>query len=131
MELVVDTSVIIAVIVDEPAKDGLISLTVGADLIAPRSVHWEVGNAFSAMLKRNRITLEQAMQVIDLYYTIPVRFVDVELEAALCIAGDLGMYAYDAYLVRCAQRYGAPLLSLDKDLVRLARQAGVEVVEVG
>lgn len=131
MELVVDTSVIIAVIVDEPAKDGLISLTVGADLIAPRSVHWEVGSAFSAMLKRNRITLEQAMQAIDLYYTIPVRFVDVELEAALCIAGDLGMYAYDAYLVRCAQRYGAPLLSLDKDLVRLARQAGVEVVEVG
>ncbi len=131
MELVVDTSVIIAVIVDEPAKDGLISLTVGADLIAPRSVHWEVGNAFSAMLKRNRITLEQAMHAIDLYYTIPVRFVDVELEAALCIAGDLGMYAYDAYLVRCAQRYGAPLLSLDKDLVRLARQAGVEVVEVG
>jgi predicted nucleic acid-binding protein len=130
MELVVDTSVIIAVIADEPAKPKLISLTQSADLIAPRSVHWEIGNAFSAMLKRHRITLEQALHAIDLYYAIPVRFVDVELEAALAIAESYTMIAYDAYLIRCAQRYDAPLLSLDRELVRLAAQAGVQVLEV-
>lgn len=55
MEIVVDTSVIIAVIVDEPEKARLIESTKGASLIAPGSLYWEIGNAFSAMLKRKRI----------------------------------------------------------------------------
>jgi len=49
MELVVDTSAIIAVLVREPLRAALIDVTAGADLLAPPSVHWEVGNAFSAM----------------------------------------------------------------------------------
>ncbi|MFQ5455563.1 MAG: hypothetical protein ACE5EA_05065 [Nitrospirota bacterium] len=40
----------------------MIELTNGADLIVPYSVHWEIGNAFSAMLKRKRITLKQALK---------------------------------------------------------------------
>ncbi len=52
MDIVLDTSVIIAVIANEPEKRVLIRLTKGAELIAPQSVHWEIGNAFSAMLKR-------------------------------------------------------------------------------
>lgn len=64
MELVIDTSVIIAVLVNEPSKKKLIELTVGADLLAPESVHFEIGNAFSAMLKRNRIALPQVVQAI-------------------------------------------------------------------
>jgi predicted nucleic acid-binding protein len=57
LNIVVDTSVIIAVISNESQKDRLIELTKGADLVAPPSVHWEIGNAFSAMLKRGRLTL--------------------------------------------------------------------------
>ena len=65
MDIVVDTCVIIAVIANEPQKDALVELTRGTDLIAPHSVHWEISNAFSAMLKRKRITLEQALRAID------------------------------------------------------------------
>ena len=43
MDIVVDTSVIIAVIANEPQRDILIDLTKGADLLAPPSVHWEIG----------------------------------------------------------------------------------------
>jgi len=57
MNLVVDTSVIIAVITNEEHKRQLINLSKGADLIAPPSLHWEIGNAFSAMFKRKRISL--------------------------------------------------------------------------
>ncbi len=60
MNLVVDTSVIIAVIANEPEKASLVTQTQGADLFAPRPIHWEIGNAFSAMLKRRRVTVEQA-----------------------------------------------------------------------
>jgi hypothetical protein len=56
MDIVVDTSALIAVIANEPEKPTLVELTSGADLIAPGSVHFEIGNAFSAMLRRRRIT---------------------------------------------------------------------------
>lgn len=130
MDVVVDTSVIVAVIADEPEKDRIVELTIGIDLMAPQSVHWEIGNAFSAMLRRRRITLEEATQAIRVYRRIPVRIVDVELEVALEIAADLGIYAYDAYLIRCALKYRSPLLSLDRGLIEAAREMKADVLEV-
>ncbi len=130
MNIVVDTSVIVAVIANEPEKASLISFTQGADLIAPQSVHWEIGNAFSAMFKRNKVTLEQALGAIQAYNKIPIRFVDVELEQSLKIAETLNIYAYDAYLIRCALRFRSPLISLDKYLVNSAKRMKVKVIEV-
>jgi len=130
MEIVVDTSVIIAVIAGEPVRESLVRATKGADLIAPHSVHWEIGNAFSAMLKQKRIEVEEALQAVRLYRSIPIRFVDVELDEALCIADMLGLYAYDAYLLRCCDKYRAPLISLDHYLVNAARRLGQRTIEV-
>lgn len=130
MDIVVDTSVIVAVIVNEAQRELLIERTRGANLLAPPSVHWEIGNAFSAMLRRRRVTLAEALKAIEVYRQIPIRYVEVELDEALKVAGEGGIYAYDAYLIRCAQKYGAPLLTLDKELERVARGMGVEVIEV-
>ncbi|MGI9054531.1 MAG: type II toxin-antitoxin system VapC family toxin [Pyrinomonadaceae bacterium] len=63
-DLVTDSSTVIAVIANEPEKPLLIAKSQGFDLIAPRSLYWEIGNAFSAMVKRGRITLEQATAAI-------------------------------------------------------------------
>lgn len=131
MHIVVDTSAIIAVIANEPEKDELIAVTEGADLMAPASVHWEIGNAFSAMLKQKRITLHQALKAIEVYGRIPIRLVEVELEGSLKIAAELDIYAYDAYLLRCAIKYNAPLISMDKSLIQLAQRIGVATIEVG
>ncbi|MDH7485062.1 MAG: type II toxin-antitoxin system VapC family toxin [Anaerolineae bacterium] len=130
MDIVVDTSVLMAIIANEPEKERLIELTQGSDLIAPHSVHWEIGNAFSAMLRRKRITVEQALRAIEVYRRIPIRFVDVELETSLQVADRLGIYAYDAYLIQCALRYRSPLLSLDENLINSARRIKVRVLEV-
>ena len=130
MDMVVDTSTIIAVIANEPEKEALVELTTGTDLIAPRSVHWEIGNAFSTMLRRKRIKVEQAIQAVKLCQQIPIRFVDVELEETLRIADALGIYAYDAYLIRCALKYRSPLISLDRNLVKAAKGMKVKVIEV-
>lgn len=131
MDLVIDTSAIIAVIVNEPEKTALIEQTTGAVLLAPHSVHWEIGNAFSAMLKRGRITLPQAQQAIGVYQSIPIRFLDVELEEALTLSAELNIYAYDAYLIAAARSQRCALLALDRGLVHAAKEAGVLVVEVG
>lgn len=130
MDIVIDTSVIIAVIAGDSQRDRLIERTIGADLLAPHSVHWEIGNAFSAMLRRNRVTIEQALQSMAIYKTIPIRFVDVELEESLQLAEALDIYAYDAYLIRCALKYSAPLITLDQNLITVAQRARARIIEV-
>jgi predicted nucleic acid-binding protein len=130
MRLVIDTSVIIAVVAGEPSKDALIRVTKGADLLAPPSLHWELGNALAAQLRRGRLTLDQAHKLVQSYVSIPMQFADVSLESALEIAVERGIYAYDAYMIACAETYRCPLLTLDRGLEKAAREAGVEVVEV-
>jgi len=130
MNLVVDTSVLVAVLVSEPERERLVRLTKDADLIAPGSVHWEIGNALAAMMKRKRIELEQVGAVLKAYEEIPIRFRDVDLESAMEIASDYNLYAYDAYVIACARDHRCALITLDRNLVQAAKQVRVSVVEV-
>jgi predicted nucleic acid-binding protein len=107
-----------------------LKLTERADLLAPGSVHWEVGNALAAMLKRGRAALAQIETALDAYEGIPIRFVDVELSAAMTIAARFGLYAYDAYVIACAVANRCRLITLDRGLLAAAAKAGVVTVEV-
>jgi predicted nucleic acid-binding protein len=129
-DVVIDTSAVVAVITDAPEKASLIRLTGDAALVAPSSVHWEVGNAFSAMMRRGRLTSESAARAIEIYQSIPIRFVDVDLTASLMIAAEHRLYAYDAYLIECSRARRAALLTLDRALARVAARMAIEVVEV-
>ncbi|MBN1224201.1 MAG: type II toxin-antitoxin system VapC family toxin [Candidatus Aminicenantes bacterium] len=130
MNYIVDTSIIISVITNEKHKKKLVKLTQGADLTAPSSLHWEMGNAFSAMMKRKRITLAQAIAAVEAYRDIPLRFSDIELDTALELSAKLNVYAYDAYVIGCALKHKYPILTLDKGLMRAARKAGAAITEV-
>lgn len=130
MDITADTSTLIAVVGNEPSRDRAIELTMGHSLIAPSSVHWEVGNALSAMIKRQRITLAQANACVDAYRQIPIRLVSVDLKQSLGLVKRLRIYAYDAYLLVCAMQFGAPLLTLDGPLKTAAAALGIEVLEV-
>lgn len=130
MDIVIDTSAVIAVIANEPEKPSIVEHTLGANLIAPASVHWEVGNAFSAMFKRRRISLSQAKEAIKSYERIVFRFIDVDLGQSLELSDRLNMYGYDAYVLACALNLRSPLLTLDKKLAAAAPAVGVRVLEV-
>ncbi len=130
MPAVIDTSALLAVLVGEAEREALVAATIGVELLAPASVHWEVGNAFSALLKRKRVTLPQAQRALDAYAAIPIRFVDVDLALSLEIAAEHRLYAHDAYLLTCALAQRAPLLTLDHGLQKAATAAGVQLVEV-
>ena len=108
----------------------MLELTLGARLLAPVSVHSEVGNALSAMLKKDRITLAQALACLDVYRQIPVKWIEVDLPHALTLAHRSKLYAYDAYLLACAEATRSPLLTLDKALIRAAREIGIQTLEV-
>jgi predicted nucleic acid-binding protein len=130
MEVVIDTSVIVAVLVREPHRAALIRATASADLLAPPSLHWEVGNAFSAMFKRRRLTLDAAHRALEAYRRIPIRFSDVELDQALELAQAVNVYAYDAYVLACAQQHRCALVSLDHGLASAATRLGIKTLEV-
>jgi predicted nucleic acid-binding protein len=130
MNIVLDTSAIIAVIADEPEKAQLVEMTKGATLVVPPSVKWEIGNAFSAMLKRSRITLDQAVDAIEVYHSISMETVEINLKEAMRLVGKYNIYAYDAYILQCAIEHRLPLISLDKSLIEIAKRENIQVNEV-
>jgi predicted nucleic acid-binding protein len=130
MTLVVDASILLAVLMSEPERAKIIELTKGVDLIAPASVHWEIGNALSSMLKRGRMTLVQAESLLKNYEKIPIRFVEVSLHESIRISADRKIYAYDAFLIACARDQRCRLISLDKALLQASKDSGIQVVEV-
>ena len=105
-------------------------MTRGVDLIAPASLHWEIGNAFSAMLKRKRIHLKHVTTAMKQYNKIPIRFHETDLNDAIIIAEQLNIYAYDAYFLSSALHFKAPLLTLDRQLVSQAKYLNLNVIEV-
>ena len=52
--IVIDTSAILAVLLDEPEKPAVVKVTMGSAVCAPASLRWEVGNAATAGVKRRR-----------------------------------------------------------------------------
>lgn len=121
MEIVIDTSAIIAVIIGEPEKERIIEQTSGKSLIGPGSIPWEVGNAFSRMLKQERLELDQAQKGVSIFQKIPIQFTKIELSNALFLANQV---------LECAISNKAPLLTLDQKMIKAAKQLNLEIVEI-
>jgi len=130
MKVTVDTSAIIAVIANEASREAVINATQGVDLIAPNSLRWEVGNALSAMFKQNRTNYKQARDMCDAFTKIPVQYVDVRLEKALRLADNHSIYAYDAYMLVCANTHQTPLITLDEELAGIAQNMNIKTLNV-
>lgn len=130
MDLIIDTSVLIATILNEPEKAEIVGVTSGHTLVGPESIRWEIGNAFSAMFKKGRISLRLAQQAFAVFEVIPIRYLNVDFRHALKIAHDNKIYAYDAYFLDCALRHQAPLISLDEQMLVTARHLGIHILEI-
>jgi len=89
---------LVAVIVGEPERNRIVELTTGNTLIGPGSIPWEIGNAFSAMFKQDRLTLEEAQKGLAIFASIPLRYIEPDFINALKISKQAKIYAaYDAY----------------------------------
>jgi predicted nucleic acid-binding protein len=130
MDIVIDTSALIAVIVDEPERDKIINLTAGNTLIGPGSIPWEIGNAFSSMFKQNKVNLDEANKGLIIFSGIPIRFVETDFFKSISLAKQVNIYAYDAYILDCALKHSAPLLTLDRRLKQAAQGLGIKTLEV-
>jgi predicted nucleic acid-binding protein len=83
---------------------------------------WEIGNAFSLMFKKRRITYREVIAAYKAFQEIPIELAPVDIEMALKISHDHRIYAYDSYMLSCAIDYKSPLLTLDRQLIKTAGQ---------
>jgi predicted nucleic acid-binding protein len=121
---------LLAVILGEPESDRIIELTASATLIGPGSIPWEVGNAFSAMLKQDRLTLDDAQKGLTIFEQVPIQFSNPDFSRSLAIAHRVRIYAYDAYVLDCAIRHKAPILTLDVRPLRTAKTLNIPILEI-
>jgi predicted nucleic acid-binding protein len=129
MKILVDVNIFLAVILNEPEKKHIIELTNNFELISPEILPYELGNALSAMLKRNRLNKDQILTSYKIFEKIPVRLVSVEIEKALSIAAEYNIYAYDAYYLEAATRLNLGILTLDQKMRDIASELNISLME--
>jgi predicted nucleic acid-binding protein len=128
--IVIDTSAILAVLLDEPEKQAVLEATMGSVVCAPASLRWEVGNAATAGVKRRRLTTERARRLITDFEQVTIRELAIDILRAVDLGLELGIYAYDAYILEAARSSGFPLLALDGPIRRNAKKLGLSLVEL-
>jgi predicted nucleic acid-binding protein len=128
--MVVDTSVVIAVITDEPERQAILNRTRGARILATTAMPFEIVNALSANLKKKKVTPERARIALALFQSIKLEFVECDLAATLTCCERFNLYAYDAFVLTTATRMSVPLFTLDRRMRQVALDLGVKCVEL-
>ena len=129
MDVVADASAFLSVVLNEAGRDWILERTAGCGLVAPEVLPYEVGNALVAVRRRRRLADAAVLQALASSRQIPVRLVTVSVPAAVRIALEHGVYAYDAYYLQCCVENRLPLLSLDEKMCALARRLKLQVME--
>jgi predicted nucleic acid-binding protein len=128
MDIAVDASIYLAVVLNEPEKQAIIERTKGVQLVSPEVLPYEIGNALTAMFKRGRLNEEQIIKSFEIFNTIPLFLTPVNIASALNIACRFNVYAYDTYYLELAKRLKIPLLTLDNQMKNIASALEIELI---
>lgn len=129
LSLVIDTSALLAVLLNEPSRPALIKATQGYTLVGAPSLPWEIGNALVAGVRRKRLSAVNVRQAWKSYQAVPIRLAEIDPGLALGLALQAGLYAYDGYVLETARAEGLPLLTLDRQMARAAKRLGLRTKE--
>ncbi len=129
--LVTDASVVMAWLLDDergaPFEEAAASLpSEGA--VVPRHWHYEVRNALLIAVRRERLSRSGALERIRLLGQMNLSTdLNTDLDATFSLAFEHSLTFYDALYLELASRRQLSLATLDGDLSRAARSAGVEI----
>jgi predicted nucleic acid-binding protein len=129
MEILLDASAIMAVIADEPESELVINYTKDAIIVSPNVAAFEIANALTKMIKKKVIdTHEKMINFIEIFETIPLKIVEVNIKETMKIAWKYKIYAYDAFYLETALRLDLPLLTFDSGMRRIGNEMGISVL---
>ena len=138
-DCVVDASVGIKLFLVEPLSDAAHALLAHladdppARLYVPELFFVECANILWKYVRRFGYPAADALQDIGDLVRLPLQRVSMAAlaEAALTIAVQVGITAYDSAYVALAQRLDLPLITADEALVRRLAGAGLDVRSLG
>lgn len=128
VEIVLDTSAIIAAIADEPDGDKVINLTENAILVCPNVISFEVANALTRMIRKRVVDKEKMNDLLKSFQKIPIKLFENDLEDVLEIAWSYKIYAYDAFFLNTAQSLNLPLLTFDDEMIAIGKELGINIL---
>jgi len=129
MKVLLDASAIMAVILNEPNRNTVITLTKNATLLSPEVISFEIGNALINLFKKQKITEEELLSAYRNYTEIPIESIKVDIEKALKIACKYKIYAYDAYYLEIANRLKLPLITFDALMKKVGLHLKINIAE--
>ena len=136
MELVLDASVVVALLVRDSPMDipnaVLDAIDDGAIVTVPPHFQLEVANFLVQAQRSGKLSAAGAQQVLRYLQHLPIT-VDSSMHGqiftdVLAIAQRNSITSYDAAYIHLARTRGARLASLDKQLLAAAKAEGVDVL---
>lgn len=118
--LVVDCSVLAAVLFDEPERETAALSLSGRELFAPYLIDHEL---VSVAVKKARLGLEEiTRQGLDDLVELRLTRCEVDVPAQWLLAREHNLSAYDAAYLQLAVELGAPLATFDRTLGAAAKR---------
>jgi predicted nucleic acid-binding protein len=132
MKIVIDASVVLAVLFCEPEREKIISLTKDCDLKSPQSLPFEIGNAISSAFKKSggKLSLDDGLKVMQSFSSMEITLENICFERAIEISHFANIYAYDAYMIELAEREKCCLFTLDRKMKMYADYLNVKLMEI-
>jgi predicted nucleic acid-binding protein len=128
MDILLDASAIMAIILNEPNKEIAIKLTKGSILLSPVMISYEIGNALISLYKRRKLTENEVIDAYNDFRKIPIITLDVDMEKSFKISCKYNVYAYDAYYLETAKRLKLPLITFDNLMKNVALNMNINVL---
>ncbi|MFI5361286.1 MAG: type II toxin-antitoxin system VapC family toxin [Elusimicrobiota bacterium] len=137
MDFVIDASAALAcALPDEHSArvEGLLArVTPESSLWIPALWWYEVANVVATVRRGKRLTEAQGARVFELLGLLPLQTDAAPGPSSASrlaqLAQEHSLSAYDAAYLELAERRGLALATFDRDLLRAARAAGVQIVE--
>jgi predicted nucleic acid-binding protein len=131
VDILLDASAIMAIILNEPNRDKVINLTKNTVLLSPEVISFEIGNALISLYKKHKLSTDEVLAAYKNYASIALRIIKVDIEKALKIACKYNIYAYDAYYLETAFRLKLPLITFDGPMKNVGLDLNINILGEG
>ena len=120
--LVVDSSVLAAVLFAEPSRSEAEAQVRGRRLCAPGLIDFEIANIAVIKGRARVLAWEEVQRALAAFATLDLAREDVDVVAMARLAERYGLTAYDAAYLCVAETMQAPLVTFDAALGKAARR---------
>lgn len=120
---VVDASALSALLFNEPEAPAVTRRLGDATLLAPGLLPYEIANVCAMKIRRDRKRRDLLLEAFALFESLDIEIVDVDHCAAVVLADETGLTAYDASYLWLARKLGADLVTLDRELAAASRRS--------